>query len=201
MLGRDGLEQVPDVVAERAACNDPADEPVRRSRRGSAVRAVLRASAQRANLSISSPVSPPNSWARSRPAAGTRWTARWSAGERELVGAVLVREAGEKARRVDADLGGEADQAAVLLIADARRDDEHRIVEHAHQLGEGRRRRHSRNPSDAASGVPAGLGALPSWVAVGHGKRRRHRLGEDLVPGADRLRRLRRRGARAASDR
>ena len=44
--------------------------------------------------------------------------------------AVGVREADDEARRVDAGLGGEADQAAErLAVGRARRDDEHRVLE------------------------------------------------------------------------
>ena len=63
---------------------------------------------------------------------------------RDAVGAVLVREADEEARRVDARLGGEADQAAGALAVRARGDDEHRVVEVADQRVE--RRARSRVP-------------------------------------------------------
>jgi alpha-galactosidase/6-phospho-beta-glucosidase family protein len=45
------------------------------------------------------------------------------------VGAVLVRDPRQEARRVDAALGGEADQAAGALLASRHGGDEHRIVE------------------------------------------------------------------------
>src|SRR3954462_12334624 len=48
--------------------------------------------------------------------------------------AVLVREADEEPRRVDAALGGEADQAASERLPLAGGDDEHRVVELADQL-------------------------------------------------------------------
>ena len=57
---------------------------------------------------------------------------------RDPVGAVLVREADEEARRVDARLGREADQAAGALAVRARGDDEHRVVEVADERVEGR---------------------------------------------------------------
>src|SRR3954453_2368083 len=44
-------------------------------------------------------------------------------------GAVLLGEADEEARRIDAALAGEADEAAGDLAAGARRGDEHRVVE------------------------------------------------------------------------
>ena len=44
--------------------------------------------------------------------------------------AVLVREADDEARRVDAGLGREPDQAPQrLAVARSRRDDEHRVLE------------------------------------------------------------------------
>jgi hypothetical protein len=60
---------------------------------------------------------------------------------RESVGAVLNRQAGQKPRWVDRDLGREADQAActqacAALPVDGDRDDEQRVVELRDQLGE-----------------------------------------------------------------
>lgn len=49
-------------------------------------------------------------------------------------GAVLVRQADEEPRWIDAALGGEADQAAGELLALAGGDDEHRVVKLADQL-------------------------------------------------------------------
>src|SRR4051794_13582117 len=43
--------------------------------------------------------------------------------------AVLAREADREARRIDAGLRGEADEAAEALFAGAGRDDEHRVLE------------------------------------------------------------------------
>src|ERR687885_1371064 len=55
----------------------------------------------------------------------------------DTVGAVLVRQAGEEPRRLDADLRREADQAPrALAVAGYRRDDEHRVVQLAHERGE-----------------------------------------------------------------
>src|SRR3954447_22590814 len=51
----------------------------------------------------------------------------------DLVGVVLVRQPGQEARRIDADLRREADEAArALPVAGDRRDDEHRVVKLAH---------------------------------------------------------------------
>ena len=83
---------------------------------------------------------------------------------RDAVGAVLVREADEEARRVDARLGGEADQAAGALAVRARRDDEHRVVEVADERVEGRAghafharitRRSRSKPSVESDAVPS----------------------------------------------
>src|SRR4051794_16737604 len=49
---------------------------------------------------------------------------------------VLVRQAGEEARRMDRDLRGEADQAAGAFLARRRGDYEHRVVELRDELGE-----------------------------------------------------------------
>src|SRR5919199_625354 len=53
------------------------------------------------------------------------------------VGAVLVRDAREEARRVDAALGGEPDQAAGALASRGGRRYQHRVVERAHERVEG----------------------------------------------------------------
>ena len=117
--------------------------------------------AQRSNLSTSSPVSPPNSSTGPPPAPGTKWTASSSACDRDSVAAVLVREADEEARRVDARLRREADQAARALPPRAGRHDEHRVVEVADQRVERRLRVHRRDGTvagvDVARFVTPGL--------------------------------------------
>ena len=50
---------------------------------------------------------------------------------RDTVGVVPDLDAGQKARRVDARLAGESDEAAGALAAGRRRDYEHRVVEPA----------------------------------------------------------------------
>jgi hypothetical protein len=48
---------------------------------------------------------------------------------RHAVGVVALRQADKEAGRADADLAGEPDQTAGGFVADASRDDIHRIVE------------------------------------------------------------------------
>ena len=65
---------------------------------------------------------------------------------RGLVGVVALREADEEVRGIDAALGGEPDEATRLLAGrGAGRDDQHRVVDGAHERlerGHGRRRTH-----------------------------------------------------------
>ena len=58
----------------------------------------------------------------------------WSWRPRDPVGPVLVGDPGEEARRVDAALGGEPDQAAGELVVGRHRRDEHRVVELRNEL-------------------------------------------------------------------
>ncbi len=55
---------------------------------------------------------------------------------RDPVGEVLDRDADEEARRLDARLSGEADQAAGAPLAGDGRDDVHRVVQRSGQLVE-----------------------------------------------------------------
>ncbi len=55
---------------------------------------------------------------------------------REAIRAVAARQAREEAVRVDARLRPESDDAAVALAGGRRRDDEHRVVQAAHEAGE-----------------------------------------------------------------
>jgi hypothetical protein len=58
-----------------------------------------------------------------------------------------VREAHREARRVDARLGREADEAAEQLVTGARRDDEHRVFEVADEGMERLRHIHAAGPT------------------------------------------------------
>ena len=111
------IEQEADVVAEVQARLDRRRRTSSGSRRGSAARAGPRCHAQRSNLSMSSPVLPPNSSASSACARGMRCTASASAiSARRYVRFSRDRQArkrgGSKLR-----LGGEADHAAFTPIA------------------------------------------------------------------------------------
>ena len=93
--------------------------------------------AQRANLSTSSPVSPPNSSASSVcVGARTKCTAEDVGAARHAVRVVHAREADQEARRVDRGLRREADQAARALAAGGGRDDVHDVVDLAGELHE-----------------------------------------------------------------
>ena len=66
-----------------------------------------------------------------------------------------MREADEEARRVDARLRGEADQAAGALAAGAHGDDEHRVVEIADERVERRLGHAFQRPQHAALALEA----------------------------------------------
>ena len=63
-----------------------------------------------------------------------RFVARVLGGAGHAKGPVLVRDAHEEARRVDAALGGEADEAAGSLVPMRGRDHEHRVIEPARDV-------------------------------------------------------------------
>ena len=94
--------------------------------------------AQRANLSTSSPVSPPKSSARSRRVGRDAVDRERRGVAAAAIRAVLAREADREARRIDARLRGEADEAAQALVARAGGDDEHRVLEVPDDRVEGR---------------------------------------------------------------
>src|SRR3954453_18533544 len=135
-LAADGLEDDRVVVAGGEALDDPPDEPVRQAGDD---RAPLRPLVPLAPLELVDLVA-------GLPAEqlGDLLAVRRDEVHAEVLGAlgdlegvVLVRQPGQEARRIDADLRREADEAArALPVAGDGRDDEHRVVELAHERGE-----------------------------------------------------------------
>src|SRR3954449_7030737 len=135
-LTADGLEDDRVVVAGGEPLDDPPDEPVRQ------------AGDDRAPLRPLGPLAPLELVDLVAGLAAEQLGDLLAVGRDEvhaevlgalgdLEGVVLVRQPGQEARRVDADLRGEADEAAgALPVPGDRRDDEHRVVELAHERGE-----------------------------------------------------------------
>src|SRR3954462_14816039 len=135
-LSADGVEEEGVVAAGDEALDDPPDEPVRQAGDD---RDPLRPLVPLAPLELVDLVA-------GLPAEqlGDLLAVRRDEVHAEVLGAlgdlegvVLVRQPGQEARRVDADLRREADEAArALPVVRHRRDDEHRVVELAHERGE-----------------------------------------------------------------
>ena len=127
-LRRDGLEQEGVVVAAVGAPEDAADEPVRAGveERHPARSLVPRAARGLVDLVPGLAAEELRQRLRIRRDAVDAEQLRVPAA---TVRAVVVRQADDEPRRIDAHLGGEADQAAQRLLVRAGRDDEHRVLQ------------------------------------------------------------------------
>src|SRR5215204_3158111 len=140
-LSGHGLEQERVVIAGVEALDHAADEAVRA---GVEQRRAARPGAPRAALELVDLVArlAAEELGELRLLRGDEVDAEQLGVAAHAVGAVLVREADEEPRGVDARLRGEADQAARALAAGRHGDDEHRVVEVADERVERRLRLH-----------------------------------------------------------
>src|SRR3954452_6451734 len=155
----DRLEDHRVVVARVDALDDPPDEPVREALDD---RHALRALVPVAALELVDLVAGLRAEQLGDVLAvgGNEVHAEVLGALRDPVRAVLVREAREEARRLDADLRREPDEAAgALPVAGDRGHDEHRVVELAHERVE--RLHDVVGGGHRAESYPIGAPALP----------------------------------------